>query len=40
VLNDKSTKEEGVLVDIEEKDIETITLNNEIQNFNVSVIYN
>jgi hypothetical protein len=36
VLNDKSTKEEGITVDIEEKDIEMITLNNEIQNFNVN----
>jgi len=35
VLNDKTTKEEGIVVDIEEKDIEAITLNNEIQNFNV-----
>jgi hypothetical protein len=35
VLNDKTTKEEGFVVDIEEKDIEAITLNNEIQNFNV-----
>jgi hypothetical protein len=36
VLNDKTTKEEGIVIDIEEKDIEAITLNNEIQNFNVS----
>jgi len=34
-LNNKSTKDETHLVDIEDREIEEISLNNEIPNFNV-----
>lgn len=34
-LNGKSTKEDTVGVDIEDKEIDTYSLNNEIENFNV-----
>jgi hypothetical protein len=35
-LNGKSTREEGTGVDIEDKEIDLFSLNNEIENFNVS----
>ena len=34
-LNGKSTKEENYTVDIEDKEIESISLNDEITNFNL-----
>jgi hypothetical protein len=36
-LNGKSTREETGGVDIDEKEIDSISLNNEIENFNVSI---
>ena len=37
-LNGKSTREETGGVDIDEKEIDSISLNNEIENFNVSIL--
>ncbi len=38
-LNGKSTREETVGVDIEEKEIDSFSLNNEIENFNVKIFF-
>jgi hypothetical protein len=37
-LNGKSTKEEGTGLDIEDRDIDQFSLNNEIENFNVKFL--
>jgi hypothetical protein len=38
-LNGKSTKEEGTGLDIEDRDIDQFSLNNEIENFNVKILF-